>query len=745
MRGCRIVPMPGLIRREDIDEVRSRTRIEDVVSQYVSLRPAGADSHKGLCPFHDEKTPSFHVRPSVGRWHCFGCGEGGDVISFVERIERIPFVEAVELLARKVGVDLRYEDSGRPERRPDGPARHRLVDAHRVALDFYVRHLASDEAEPGRRMLAERGFDEEALARYRIGYSPASWDGLLTELRRHGFTEGEIAASGLASRGNRGLYDRFRGRLMWPIASMTGDPIGFGARRLGEEDRGPKYLNTPETAIYRKSQVLYGLDMARKAISSQRRVVVVEGYTDVMAAQLAGVECAVATCGTAFGAEHVRIVRRLIGDRADPAAGVMLADGSAYGGEVVFTFDGDAAGQKAALKAFQEDQSFAAQTFVAVAPEGMDPCELRMSHGDAAVRNLVASRRPLFEFAIQSVLAGVSLATAEGRTAGLRAAAPMVASIRDRVLRGEYTRQLGGWLGMDEATVRQAVASAARSGGGPRRVEPAVEGPAGPPALVPRQRLRDPVERVERLALDVYLQLPWYALPAQMDDLPSQTFTGRPEARAPTPGTTNSSSPTAGSTTALSRSRHGGTWTPSRRRATTPSPGRSVSSRSRICPRPGPIAWSTTCGESPSPSSGRGSRGRSATCTPNSSARRPTTPPTASSSHASWSWRLSAGPARSRSSDRRADWADRRPNPQAPKTVRRAETVRRPSPRAQEGRPPPSSPAAARPLPEPSPAAAPTSTASPAPAASAGSEAWAASAPVSPRIGASAEFWRRRA
>ena len=525
MRGCRIVPMPGLIRREDIDEVRSRTRIEDVVSQYVSLRPAGADSHKGLCPFHDEKTPSFHVRPSVGRWHCFGCGEGGDVISFVERIERIPFVEAVELLARKVGVDLRYEDSGRAERRPDGPARHRLVDAHRVALDFYVRHLASDEAEPGRRMLAERGFDEEALSRYRIGYSPASWDGLLTELRRHGFTEGEIAASGLASRGNRGLYDRFRGRLMWPIASVTGDPIGFGARRLGEEDRGPKYLNTPETAIYRKSQVLYGLDMARRAISSQRRVVVVEGYTDVMAAQLAGVECAVATCGTAFGAEHVRIVRRLIGDRADPAAGVMLADGSAYGGEVVFTFDGDAAGQKAALKAFQEDQSFAAQTFVAVAPEGMDPCELRMSHGDAAVRNLVASRRPLFEFAIQSVLAGVSLATAEGRTAGLRAAAPMVASIRDRVLRGEYTRQLGGWLGMDEATVRQAVASATRSGGGLRRVEPAVEGPAGPPALVPRQRLRDPVERVERLALDVYLQLPWYALPAQMDDLPSQTFT----------------------------------------------------------------------------------------------------------------------------------------------------------------------------------------------------------------------------
>ena len=526
--------MPGLIKREDIDELRSRARIEEIVSGYVSLRPAGVDSQKGLCPFHDEKTPSFHVRPSVGRWHCFGCGEGGDVISFVEKVEHISFVEAVELLARKAGMELHYEEErGGRRDQPSGPSRARLIDAHRVAVEFYEAQLHTPEGEAGRRMLSERGFDAAAIERYSIGYSPDSWDALLTELRRHGFNEREIAASGLASQGNRGNYDRFRNRLMWPIFSITGDPIGFGARKLSDADNGPKYLNTPETSIYKKSQVLYGLNLARKAIATERRVVVVEGYTDVMAAQLAGIECTVATCGTAFGSDHEKIVRRLIGDGANPAAGVMLSSGRSYGGEVIFTFDGDAAGQKAALRAFQEDQSFAAQTFVAVAQGGMDPCEVRMAYGDEGVRQIIDSRRPLFEFAITSVLTGLPLETAEGRTAGLRAAAPMVASIRDRVLRGEYTRQLAGWLGMDETTVRMAVSGAQRHpvsrGVAPpsdnEMSGPGGEGPAGHALLPPRERLRDPVERVEREALEVYLQLPGYAAQAGMDNLPSQTFT----------------------------------------------------------------------------------------------------------------------------------------------------------------------------------------------------------------------------
>lgn len=517
--------MAGLIRREDIDEVRARTRIEDIVAGYVSLRPGGVDSQQGLCPFHDEKTPSFHVRPSVGRWHCFGCGEGGDAFSFVEKIEHITFVEAVELLARKAGVELHYE-GGQDRKGPAGPNRARLIDAHRVAIDFYQKALHTPQAEAGRAMLADRGFDSDAVEHYSIGYSLDSWDGVLKELREHGFSEKEIAASGLATQGNRGLYDRFRGRLMWPIFSITGDPIGFGARKLNDDDKGPKYLNTPETPIYKKSQVLYGLNLARKAIATEKRIVVVEGYTDVMAAQLAGIECAVATCGTAFGTEHVKIVRRLLGDGANPAAGLMLSSGRAYGGEVIFTFDGDAAGQKAALKAFQEDQSFAAQTFVAVAQEGMDPCEVRMAYGDEGVRQIIDGRRPLFEFAITSTLKGIPLETAEGRTAGLRAAAPMVASIRDRVLRGEYTRQLAGWLGMDESTVRAAVGGAARQPHQTPYAEPAMDQSVEKPAmLAPLRVVRDPVERIEREALEIFLQLPGYAAQAGMDDLPSQTFT----------------------------------------------------------------------------------------------------------------------------------------------------------------------------------------------------------------------------
>lgn len=519
--------MAGMIKRAVIDDVRDRARIDDIVGDYVSLRPAGVGSLKGLCPFHDEKTPSFHVRPHVGRWHCFGCGEGGDAINFVERIEHVSFVEAIEFLARKTGVQIEYEEDGRgPKRRgPSDVTRSRLVDAHRVAEEFYVRQLQTPEGAAGRAMLAERGFDAQAIAHFRVGYSPNSWDALLSELRRRGFTEKEIAASGLVSQGSRGVYDRFRGRLMWPIRSITGDPIGFGARKLSDDDQGPKYLNTPETMIYKKSQVLYGLDLAKKDISTQRSIVVVEGYTDVMAAHLAGVTNAVATCGTAFGSEHVKIVRRLMGDTANPAAGVIMSSGRAFGGEVIFTFDGDTAGQKAALRAFAEDQSFAAQTFVAISEGGMDPCDLRMSGGDEAVRRLIAGRRPLFEFVIRSMLDGMPLSSAEGRAAGLRAAAPIVAAIRDRVLRSEYARQLAGWLGLSEDIVRSAVTRAARTGTGPHPSSGIPNEPAAYVAtLAPRTSLRDPVERIERQALEVMLQLPGLAQAANADQLPAKTF-----------------------------------------------------------------------------------------------------------------------------------------------------------------------------------------------------------------------------
>ena len=519
--------MAGRIRRDDIAAVRERARIEDVVGEHVSLRSAGVGSMKGLCPFHDERTPSFHVRPQVGLWHCFGCDEGGDVISFVQKVDHLAFGEAVEHLAARVGVQLRYEDGGpRPGEEPG--RRQRLLEAHRIAAAFYAEQLHTPQAAPARAFLAERGFDRAAAETFGVGFAPEGWDNLLRHLRGRSFTEAELTASGLVSQGARGVYDRFRGRLMWPIRDVAGDVVGFGARRLLESDQGPKYLNTPETPIYRKSQVLYGIDLAKRAIASRRQVIVVEGYTDVMAAHLAGLPTAVATCGTAFGPDHIRIVRRLLGDSADAAAGVQLTGGGSQGGEVIFTFDGDEAGQKAALRAFGEDQRFASQTFVAIEPTGMDPCELRQRRGDSAVRDLVAGREPLFAFAIRASLARIDLSTAEGRVAGLRVAAPVVARIRDRALRGEYGRLLAGWLGMDERAVRDALVAAGRARGAEGAESPPGErgtrdAPAGGRADRDRGRA-DPVTRLERQVLEVALQLPHEAAASGFDDLPADAF-----------------------------------------------------------------------------------------------------------------------------------------------------------------------------------------------------------------------------
>ncbi|QGH69533.1 DNA primase [Pseudactinotalea sp. HY158] len=515
--------MVGRIRVEDITAVRERARIEEIVGAHVTLRSAGVGSMKGLCPFHDERTPSFHVRPQLGLYHCFGCGEGGDVIDFVMKIDHLAFAEAVEHLAARAGVQLRYEEDGSGGRKgPDPGKRQRLLEAHGLAAAFYEEQLVSPEAAVARRFLAERGFDRAAAAQFGVGYAPKGWDNLARHLRNRTFTEAELLAGGLVSQGNRGSYDRFRGRLMWPIRDTTGSVIGFGARRLYDDDPGPKYLNTPETPLYKKAQVLYGIDVAKREIARRKQLVVVEGYTDVMAMHLAGVPTAVATCGTAFGADHIRVARRLLGDAATSASGIMLATGGSFGGEVIFTFDGDEAGQKAALRAFEEDQRFAAQTFVSVESHGMDPCDLRQHAGDEALRELVATRTPLFEFAITSVMSRVDLETAEGRVTALRAGAPVVARIRDVALRSEYARVLAGELGMDENVVRRAVQSAGRAGGGgdhevARPV--AGRGYAGPAGL------DDPVVRLERQVLEVVLQLPDHAMAAGFDELAPETFT----------------------------------------------------------------------------------------------------------------------------------------------------------------------------------------------------------------------------
>jgi DNA primase len=478
--------MAGRIRDEDVALVREKARIDEIVRDYVALKPAGGGSLKGLCPFHDERSPSFHVTPSRGMYYCFGCQEGGDVITFVQKLDHLTFAESVEKLAGRTGVTLRYVEGGAGVNRQQGQ-RTRLVEANRAAEEYFISRLTSPEAAPARAFLTERGFDAAVAEDFHLGFAPKSWDSLTTHLRQKGFSDAELLAGGLVSQGNRGVYDRFRGRLIWPIRDLTGDVVGFGARRLLEDDDGPKYLNTPETPLYKKSQVLYGIDRARKEISKQQRVVVVEGYTDVMACQIAGVPVAVATCGTAFGGDHIKVLRRL------------LMDDDKMRGEVVFTFDGDEAGRRAALKAFDDDQRFVAQTFVAVEAHGLDPCDLRQQHGDAAVRSLVEHRVPLFEFAIRSALASYDLESAEGRVAALREAAPIVARIKDPALRPEYTRRLAGWLGMDPASVSRAVGGGAQGAAPPRRPD-----------------ARDPMLAVQREALKCALQEPglvsaWYA------------------------------------------------------------------------------------------------------------------------------------------------------------------------------------------------------------------------------------------
>ncbi len=472
--------MAGRIKDTDVTYVRDHSPIDDVVGDYVQLKGAGGGQKKGLCPFHDEKSPSFHVTPSKGYFHCFGCQVGGDVIAFIMKLEHLTFTETVERLADRIGYTLTYEAGGTNT----GPSinRSRLVAANLAAATYYQEQLQLPEAQHGRDFLTKRGFDRDAAKLFGVGYAPDQWDSLFKFLKGKGFTEEELMLAGLIKEGTKGPIDRYRNRLIWPVKDISGDVVGFGARKLAsdEVDQGPKYLNSPETPIYKKNQILYGLDMAKKEISKTRQVVIVEGYTDVMAAHLAGVTTAVATCGTAFGDEHIRIIRRL------------LMDADAFRGEVIFTFDGDAAGQKAALRAFEDDQKFVAQTFVAVEPNGMDPCELRQAHGDPAVRELIARRVPLFEFAIKSVIAGYDITNPEGRVNALNQVAPLIGKIRDASLRPEYVRLLAGWLGMEVDIVSTAVK---RSG---NRVE------SNEPAKV---NLTDPILVLEREVLKVKLQI----------------------------------------------------------------------------------------------------------------------------------------------------------------------------------------------------------------------------------------------
>jgi DNA primase len=511
--------MAGRISDRDIAAIRERARIEEVVGDYVQLRRAGADSMKGLCPFHNEKSPSFHVRPNHGHFHCFGCGEGGDVYAFIQKIEHVSFVEAVELLADRIGHTISYSGPATSVQRDRG-SRSRLIAANAAAAEFYAQELESDEAAPARQYLTERNFDAEAARRFGCGFAPSGWEKLTKHLQRKGFEFKELEAAGLSREGRRGPMDRFHRRLLWPIRTSAGEVIGFGARRLFDDDpMEAKYVNTPETLLYKKSAVMFGIDLAKRDIAKGHQAVVVEGYTDVMAMHLAGVTTAVASCGTAFGDEHLAMLRRL------------MMDDSFFRGELIYVFDGDQAGRAAALKALDGEQNLAGQSFVAVAPDSMDPCDLRLKSGDGALRDLVARRTPLFEFAIRTALAEMDMESAEGRVAALQRCVPMVGLIKDPTLRDEYARQLAGWVGWDDvAQLIDRVRTSAKQPKAPARVsadlrargQSAAAAAAEPAAARPDPR--DPTLWPQREALKSALQYPAFAGPV-FDSLTIESFT----------------------------------------------------------------------------------------------------------------------------------------------------------------------------------------------------------------------------
>jgi DNA primase len=484
----------GKISARDIEEVKARVNIADVIGGYVALKPASAGSLKGLCPFHQEKSPSFNVRPLQGFYHCFGCGAGGDVYKFLQEVESLSFYEAVENLAQKASYTLTYEAGSNA---PDQGQKARIYEANLAASKYFVEQLGTDAATTGRDFLKSRGFDKLAAETFGVGFAPKGWNNLVDHLKTLGFTEDELVLASLASRGERGLYDKFRGRLIWPIRDTSNQVIGFGARKLFDDDQGPKYLNTSETPVYHKSAVLYGIDLAKKEISKSQKVVVVEGYTDVMACHLAGVTNAVATCGTAFGDEHIRILNRMLSANVDIPA------------EVIFTFDPDEAGQKAAMRAFADAEKFHANSFIAVGPDGLDPSDLRVQKGDEAVQLMIESKKPIYEFAIKQKLKNFDLSSVEGRVGAARAAASVIATIRDSAMRSVYLREVANWVNLDvsevSALVERAIKDKVVAAVAPMRqdiaAEPAVQAFEEPD-------LRDPTIRFERQLLEVLIQHP---------------------------------------------------------------------------------------------------------------------------------------------------------------------------------------------------------------------------------------------
>jgi DNA primase len=465
----------GRIRQEDVQEVRDRTDIVKLIGQYLTLKKAGHDSLSGICPFHTEKTPSLSVSPAKQVFYCFGCGEHGDALGFLMKVESLSFPEAVERLARDAGIQLRYESESPADRRAAGrrQALHR-ANAEASGL-FHSTLMEGKEGRDAREYLASRGIDRTAAEEFEIGYAPTYSDFLLRRLSGS-FSPELLVEAGLAVRGDS-IRDRFRGRITFPIHDLSGQHVAFGGRLLVAAEGQPKYLNTNETPVYRKGKVLYNLHRARADMTRSGRAVVVEGYTDVIALAPAGVPTAVATCGTALSEDHYQLLSR-------------------FATEVVLTFDADEAGARAAERAFAFDERFPVRTRVLVLPNGLDPADYVQKHGGEAFQELASRAVPLVEFMIERAMRGADLSSVEGRTAAVHAGLPIVAGLDDEVRRQEYASLLADRAGVSDSSVftelERLSRIAGQGGGGPagrRAPAPARESLSAGPTRSPQQRV----------------------------------------------------------------------------------------------------------------------------------------------------------------------------------------------------------------------------------------------------------------
>jgi DNA primase len=473
--------MAGRIRQEDIQVVRERTDIVKVISAHLQLKKAGRDSLVGLCPFHTEKTPSLSVSPSKQVYHCFGCGEGGNVFRFVEKVENLSFGESVERLAADVGVTLRYEGQTASDRRATG---HRQA-LHRAVLEagrlFNRMLLEGREAAEARAYLASRAITQQSVDRFGIGYAPGYPDFLLKRMSKTHSSELLVEAGLVARDGAGELRDRFRGRVIFPIHDLSGNAVGFGGRLL-EGPNAPrnaaKYVNSPETPIYRKSTLLYNLNRAKAELSRSGRAFLVEGYTDVIALDQSGMPSAVATCGTALGEDHIRLLSR-------------------FTERVILAFDSDEAGARAAERAYQFHERYPVDISVLVLPSGQDPADFVKAEGGEAFGELAERAVALVEYMIDRSLVGRDLTDLEERVRAVRAGLALVAGLEDPVRRQEYARVLAGRVGEPEISVMLQLDQILTSvGPGAHRPD------AGQRSRVP------PSQKVEREALKLLIQAP---------------------------------------------------------------------------------------------------------------------------------------------------------------------------------------------------------------------------------------------